>query len=141
MTPDSRKKLKELLCSHESYKQFPYTDLTGHLTIGIGRNLSDRGISSGEALQLLDDDVLYFSSKLNSLFPFFINLDEIRQIALIDMCFNLGINGLLGFQSMLEAIEKGDMDEAARQILDSKAAHQCTDRYQQIAYIMKTGEL
>jgi lysozyme len=139
--PESRKKLKELLFDHEDYKQFPYSDTTGHLTIGIGRNLSTRGISISEAFQFLDDDILYFSPKLSSLFPFFDGLDDNRQIVLIDMCFNVGINGLLNFKDMLEAIKNKDWQKASEEIINSKAAEQCPNRYQKLAYIMKTGEL
>jgi lysozyme len=140
-TPETRQKLKNLLVQQESYRQFPYIDNTGHLTIGIGRNLSDRGISSNEALALLDDDIFYFSSKLSSLFSFFDSLDDNRQIVLVDMCFNLGFNGLLNFRDMLDAIERGDFERASQEILDSKAANQARDRYDQLAYIMRTGEL
>lgn len=141
MNPDARQKLKNLLVQHESYRQFPYTDTTGNLTIGIGRNISKRGISSSEALSLLDDDIFYFSSKLSSILSFFDGLDDNRKIALVDMCFNLGINGFLGFKGMLEAIEAKDFVKASEEILNSKAAEQCHDRYQTLSYIMRTGEI
>lgn len=141
MTPQGRQRLKNLLVSNEKYEQFPYVDTTGHLTVGIGRNLSDRGISPDEALALLDDDINYFNSKLNSLLSFFSGLDEPRQIVLIDMCFNLGVHGFLDFHRMLDAIENEDWEKAAEEILNSKAADQCPDRYKQLANIMKTGEL
>lgn len=141
MTPEARTKLRNILINHESFKAFPYLDTTGHTTIGIGRNLSDRGISESEALVLLDDDIQYFSAKLYKLLPFFDGLSDNRKIVLIDMCFNLGIHGFCDFKSMLEAIERNDYGKAAEEILNSKAAHQCPERYQQLAYIMKTDEL
>jgi len=141
MTPEIRQKLKSLLTTHESYRQFPYADSTGHLTIGIGRNLSDRGISTTEALALLDDDIFYFTSKLANVLPYFSELSDNRQIVLVDMCFNLGVNGLLEFHKMLDAIEARDWEKAAFEILNSKAAHQDVNRYEQLAYIMKTGNL
>ena len=141
MTPEIRSKLKNLLTLHESYRQFPYVDTTGHVTIGIGRNLSTRGVSTSEALSLLDDDIFYFTSKLSNILPYFNDLDYSRQIVLVDMCFNLGVNGLLEFSQMLSAIEMKDWNKAADEILNSKAAHQDVNRYEQLAYIMKTGEL
>jgi lysozyme len=141
MTPEAKAKLKNLLVNNESYKQFPYTDITGHLTIGIGRNLSDRGISTTEALQLLDDDIIYFISKLSHYVSFFYELSDNRKIVLVDMCFNLGINGFLQFQNMLQALENKDYETAAKEILNSKAAEQCPERYQQLADIMRTDEL
>ena len=141
MNPDARQKLRGLLLEHESYRQFPYTDTTGHITIGIGRNLDSRGISQNEAFTLLDDDIIYFTSKLNSALSFYPGLDEIRQIVLIDMCFNLGINGLLTFDKFLGFVEDHDWENASKELLNSKAAQQCPDRYKNLSEIILTGEL
>jgi lysozyme len=141
MTPENRQKLKNLLVSHEQFKQFAYIDVTGHITVGIGRNLSTRGISTVEALSLLDDDIIYFSSKLLSLLPIFNTLDDIRKIVLIDICFNVGLHGLLGFEEMLRALEDKDYDRAADEIIKSKACEQCPERYHQLAEIMRIGEI
>ena len=141
MTPEARQKLKGLLVQHESYRQFPYSDTTGHLTVGIGRNLSDRGISTTEAVYLLDDDISYFTSKLNHFLPFFVKLDENRQIALLDMCFNLGIQGFLNFTQMIVALESGNYELAAKEMLDSKWAQQVGERATLLANIVRTGQL
>jgi lysozyme len=141
MTPEARQKLKGLLVQHESYRQFPYTDTTGHLTIGIGRNLVDRGISTTEAFYLLDDDILYFTNKLNHYLSFFSDLSENRQIALINMCFNLGVQGFLGFKDMMLALESHDYERAAQEMLNSKWAQQVGERATQLASIMRTNEL
>jgi lysozyme len=141
MTPEGRQKLKTLLVQHESYKQFVYTDTTGHLTIGIGRNLTDRGLSTTEAFYLLDDDILYFSSKLNHFLPFFSALDENRQIALIDMCFNIGVQGFLNFKNMILTLESHDYERAAEEMLDSKWAEQVGERATCLSNIIRTGEI
>lgn len=141
MTPEAKQKLKQLLVSHEQYKQFPYSDTTGHLTVGIGRNLTDRGISTTEAFYLLDDDILYFSGKLNHFLKFFSSLDENRQIALIDMCFNLGVQGFLNFKEMISALEAGDYYRAADEMLNSKWASQVGERATTLANIIRNGEI
>jgi lysozyme len=141
MTPEGKQKLKQLLVNHESYKQFVYTDTTGHLTIGVGRNLSDRGLSHNEALYLLDDDIQYFTGKLNHFLGFFSALSENRQIALVDMCFNLGVQGFLNFTQMILALESHDYDRAAYHMLDSKWAEQVGERAMCLANIIRTGEI
>lgn len=141
MQPDMRHKLRNLLINDEGYRQFPYVDTTGHLTCGIGRNLKDRGINFAEASLMLDDDILYFSSKLSQVLPFFNLLSEPRQIVLINMAFNLGINGLLEFHDMIECLHHGDFLGASDEILKSKAAGQLPDRYHRLAYIMKCNVL
>lgn len=141
MTPEGKLKLKQLLVNHESIKNFPYTDSTGHLTIGIGRNLIDRGISTTEAFYLLDDDIAYFTDKLNHYLNFFYKLDENRQIALIDMCFNIGIQGFLNFTQMILALEAGDYSRSADEMLNSKWAEQTGHRAITLANIVRTGNI
>ena len=141
MTPEGKVKLKGLLIQHEKYVQFPYSDTTGHLTIGIGRNLTDRGISITEAFYLLDDDILYFSTKLHHFLECFIYLSENRQIALINMCFNLGVQGFLNFKDMISALESHDYERAAQEMLDSKWANQVGERTTTLANIVRTGNI
>lgn len=141
MTPDGRQKLKQLLVGHESYKQFPYTDTTGHLTIGIGRNLTNQGISITEAAYLLDDDIQYFYGKLSHFLNFFPRLSENRQIALVDMCFNVGVQGFLNFTNMILALESNDYERAAKEMLNSKWAEQVGERATCLANIIRTGEI
>ena len=143
MTPEIRQQLKGILLRHESCKLFPYTDSTGHghLTIGVGRNLSDRGISQPEAIQMLENDIDYFYNKLFDMFDWFRKLDNVRQIVLVDMCFNLGIRGLLEFTDMLSALQRGDYVGASNEILNSLAAKQCQNRYEDNSEIMLTGKI
>ena len=139
MTPESRIKLKSLLLKHESYQQFPYADTNGFLTIGVGRNLQARGVSQPEALYMLDEDIKYFSTKLSSSLKFFNELNEDRQIALIDMCFNLGLQGFLNFKQMILALEACDYERAADEMKNSRWAEQVKDRAFELAEIIRTG--
>lgn len=141
MTPEGTQQLKGLLVKHESYRQFPYVDTTGHLTCGIGRNLSDRGVSTTEALYLLDSDIVYFCSRLRHFLGFFSGLNENRQIALVDMCFNVGVQGLLNFKDMISALEAHDYPRAAEAMLDSQWARQVWERASCLADIIRTGEI
>lgn len=138
MSPEARQKLRQMLINNESYRQFPYSDTTGHMTIGIGRNLTDRGISNSEAIYLLDEDISYFSEKLNHYLPFFHDLSENRQLALINLCFNVGIQGFLNFREMILALEARDYERAATEMLDSKWAQQVWNRAVMLANIMRT---
>lgn len=141
MTPEARVKLKGLLVKHEKYMQFPYVDVTGHLTIGIGRNLNNRGISLPESYYLLDEDITYFASKLQQYLKFFHKIDENRQIVLINMCFNLGVQGFLNFTQMILALEAGNYERAAQEMLESKWAEQVGERAIELSQIMRTGIL
>lgn len=139
MSPEGHQNLKHILFEDEGFRQFPYMDTTGHLTIGIGRNLTSNGISFQEASALLDNDINYFISKLKDCVPSFDSLCESRQIVLVDMCFNLGVKGFLEFHNMLAAISRQDWSAAAEDIINCKAATQTGKRYERLSQIMKTG--
>jgi lysozyme len=139
MTEDQSQALRQMLVEDEGYRQYPYNDTTGHLTIGIGRNLTSNGISLSEAYTLLNNDIAYFTAKLEENIPSFDELNAARKIVLVNMCFNLGLKGLLEFRAMLNAIADKDWDAASREITFSKAAVQTGHRYERLAQIMKTG--
>lgn len=130
--------LKNMLVQEEGYSQFPYPDSEGILTIGIGRNLESNGISMSEALTMLDNDVKESIDFLNEHFAYFKNLEPIRQIVLIDMAFNLK-NRLLGFIQTLAAIQAGNYQLAAQEMLNSKWAKQVGRRAVRLAKMMETG--
>lgn len=134
-------KLESMLQNDEGFRQFPYNDSLGVLTIGYGRNLRDRGISQDEGLYLLHNDILNAISELTKTFVWFGDLDYPRQCVLINMCFNIGINRLLKFISMLSAVQKKDYNTASKEMLNSLWAKQVPNRAERLAYIMKTGIL
>ncbi len=90
----------------------------GKLTIGVGRNLDDEGITKEEALYLLNNDIQRIKGELASL-PNFSQLSEPRQRVLTEMGFNIGLEGLMKFKEMWQAIQAQDWDGAANAMLDS----------------------
>ena len=131
--------LKEQLARHEGVRLAPYRDSVGKLTIGIGRNLDDVGISEAEARVLLENDIIVVLADLDRQLPWWRTLSETRQLVLADMCFNLGIRRLAGFQKTLAAMQQGDWTTAAREMLDSKWAEQVGRRAQTLAQMMQAG--
>ena len=91
----------------------PYTDTVGKLTIGIGRNLTDVGISSSEAFYLFENDIDRHWKELADRFPWVTSLDDVRQVAMTNLAFNLGVPGLAKFVNTLAAIKRGDWQTAA----------------------------
>lgn len=134
-------KHRQLLIAQEGYRQFPYEDVCGKLTIGFGRNLEQKGIGYDEALFLLDKDIAFAKLQLQNHFNWFKSLDEVRQGVLINMVFNLGLAGLLKFKKMLEFVTKEDWGNAAFEMLNSKWAHLLPNRAVVLANIMRTGEM
>jgi lysozyme len=123
----------------EGLRLKPYTDTVGKLTIGIGRNLDDKGISRDEAFVLLDNDIAECIGDLRGSFPWFDKLTEARQCVLINMRFNLGGKGLRTFKQTLMSIERGDYVGAARNMRISKWAGQVGARAKRLADMMESG--
>ena len=112
----------------------------GKLTIGIGRNLDDVGLFPSEIDFLLINDIIRCHIDLDRNIPWWVNLDDVRKRVLLDMCFNLGINGLLGFKNTLRLIFMGDFSQAAGNMLSSKWARQVGRRASRLAQMMQTGQ-
>lgn len=129
--------LQDLLLRHEGMALKPYRDTIGKLTIGCGRNLDDVGISKAEAMILLEHDALIAIGGARGLVPMFDLLTRPRQLALIDMAFNLGSGRLAKFHDMLKAISLGDYSGAAAEMLDSKWAEQVGNRAHELAGMMR----
>jgi lysozyme len=132
-------KLKAELARDEGLRLKPYLDSVRKLTIGYGRNLTDVGISLEEAAYLLDADVARAVKDLDDALPWWIKLDEVRQRVLVNMAFNMGIFGLLGFTNTLNFMEMGMYEAAADGMLKSLWARQVGPRADRLAEMMRTG--
>ena len=130
--------LRDDLIRHEGLSLAPYEDSEGVLTIGVGRNL-ERGISKEEALFMLDNDIVHHARELGIAFPIVHGLSQERYEALVNMAFNLGIPRLSTFRKMWAAIQAGDFDKAADEMLDSKWARQVGYRATELAETMRNG--
>ena len=128
----------ELLQLHEGLRTKPYLDTVGKLTIGYGRNLDDVGITPEEAKQMLRNDISEAIKQLETL-TVFSKLDEVRRAVLIDMTFNLGFAGVLKFKKMWQAVESGNFDKAADEMLNSKWAAQVGRRAMRLSDMMRSG--
>ncbi len=132
-------KLKSILIRHESLKLSPYRCSAGKLTIGVGRNLEDKGISFEEADFMLENDIQDSLKALREIFVDFETFSENRQIALVDMIFNLGRAGFEKFTKTIGLIRIGNWKRASLEALDSKWAEQVKTRGIEIAYMLKEG--
>lgn len=138
MTRTQREKLRAQLVLHEGLRLRPYLDSVGKMTIGVGRNLDDRGITRDEAMTLLEHDIREAIEDLET-FPSFAALDPIRQRVLVDMRFNLGPSRFRGFKRTLAAVAAGDYVTAASQMRASLWYRQVKARGVRLANMMETG--
>lgn len=139
-------RLADTLVRHEGAvrkggRHMPYTDTTGHLTIGFGRNLTDRGLSEDEARVLLFNDIQDVINGLRKAYWWFNELDDVRQEVVVNMAFNLGLKGFGKFRTTIAHISAGEYDQAASGMMHSLWASQVGRRATELANMMRTGAI
>ena len=130
---------------HEGLKLTPYRCTAGRLTVGYGHNLDAHGeapetITQQQAEKYLDEDIAEARKQCEQRLIGWDQLGEVRRAVLIDMCFNLGIAGLLKFARMRHWIAKGYYGQAAVEMRDSVWAIQVQNRARELATMMEKGE-
>lgn len=118
---------------HEGLVLEPYRDSVGKLTIGYGRNLDDVGISQQEAETMLMHDMTRTLNEMNRALPQWISWPYQVRRALVNMCFQMGVRGVLKFKRMLAALEAGAWKRAAEEALNSEWALQTPQRAREVA--------
>lgn len=117
-------RLRKILIKHEGIRLKPYVDTEGKTTIGVGRNLSDNGITQFEAMGMLSSDIDAALNEAHSKFPWFTSLSVPRQDAVIFLVFNLGMPRFQGFKKLHKALELANFELAGQELLDSRWASQ-----------------
>lgn len=119
----------------------PYTDSVGKVTIGVGRNLTDNGLSLEEAAYLLGNDMGAVERDLTANAPWWSGLSDPVKRGLMNMAFNLGWPRLSAFQTMLTALHEGRWNDAADAALDSAWARQVGIRATRIANLFRSAAI
>src|SRR5690606_13081441 len=131
--------LKQQLIVDEGVRLKPYRDTVGKLTIGVGRNLDDKGLRLHEAMALLENDMRDAEDDAAYLFRNFESLSDARKAVVVNMAFNMGRDVLRTFRRFIAAVEACDWEKAAVEMLDSKWARQVGPRAERLASEMKKG--
>lgn len=139
-----REELTKQLRSDEGVRANVYQDSLGLWTIGVGRLVDDRrkggGLRTNEIDFMLNNDIEDRIENLTAKLPWFTNLDGARQGVLLNMSFQMGVEGLLQFKNTLAMVESGDYEGAAKGMLNSKWATQTPERAKRLSKQMETGE-
>lgn len=144
-------KLETQLALEEGCPKATYLDTKGILTGGIGHNLEahpeagfDRvgvNVPADLVTQWFRDDIQDAISDLDAKLPWWRNQDDVRQNALLNLCFNMGIGGLLTFKNTLAAWKSGDYAGAAAGLRNSQYARDVgKTRSGRVADMVEKGE-
>tara|TARA_R110002012_G_scaffold105387_7_gene246322 strand:+ start:2474 stop:2890 length:417 start_codon:yes stop_codon:yes gene_type:complete len=134
-----KEKLIEQLRLHEGVEHMPYKDTVGKLTIGVGRNLDDRGLSDDEIDYILSNDIKIVENELDVWWKDWRTMDETRQRVVADMLFNMGRPTLAKFKNFLSALQEQDYERASVEMMDSNWARQVKGRADTLARMMRDG--
>lgn len=135
----NRDRLANRLMGDEGISLKPYRCTDGRLTVGVGRNLDDKGISRAEAMAMLQNDIDDAIKDARAVVGNFDELNDARQEVLANMALNLGRTRLAGFKKMIAALAVLDFNEASAQMLDSKWASDVKGRAIRLAREMRDG--
>ena len=119
-----------------------YQDHLGYWTLGVGRLIDVRkggGITAAESAMLLMNDIDVRVRDLQRRAPWIFTLSSVRQGVLVNMSFQLGVDGLLAFKNTLLMIQQGKYDAASLAMLQSKWAQQTPERAKRLADQMRTN--
>lgn len=142
--------LVEWLKFEEGFRSRPYLDTVSVKSVGYGRNLKAHPIpgrnwtthpcTEAEAEGWLRDELQSVISALKRRKPVIDEIDMVRAAALLNMAYQLGVGGVLGFRLMWEAVEDRAWVRAAKEAKDSRWARQTPERAKRVCYALETGE-
>jgi lysozyme len=123
------------LQTEEGFRASVYRDTQGHQTLGFGFNV-DAGISKYAATALLNAQITELDATLAG-FPWYVNANDVRKSVFLDLAFNGGLHGLLGFPLLLAAAARDDWEGAAAQCQVKNP--ELASRYAKLAELLRTG--
>ena len=132
-------RLRKQITKHEGIEYKLYKCTSDKWTIGVGRNLDDRGISHDTAMQMLDEDIDICINELQQTVSYWDDLPERVQEALVNLCFNMGIKRLMAFKKTFGYLRVGMFAKAADELLDSRYANQVGQRAIDVAHMIREG--
>ena len=150
-------KVRQMFAFEEGRSNEEYKDHLGYSTIGIG-HLTDKRkggslpnwaqkeldaygrLSDASVDKLFEEDLAFYDSELRRRIPWVNDLDEVRYAVLLDMAFQMGVDGLLGFKNTLAMIRNGDYSKASEGMKNSLWYSQTPNRADRRRAQMLTGK-
>lgn len=132
--------LQKLSYKNEGFVAIPYIDSLGNETIGIGWCLNTTPMTLDEAMFINKSQLLRVEKEVADNIHFYYGLNNVRKCVLIDMAFNMGINGLMGFKKFLDHLSKGEWDLASQEMLNSLWAKQVGNRAERLVQMIENGD-
>ena len=149
------KELLDLIKKHEGYRSKTYQCTEGHDTTGSGLAWKDLYFDKETANKILQEnkyniemseevcDIILeekidtILGRLQKVAPWVEGSNQVVQMVTINMCYQMGVSGVMKFKKALAAMEKGQWDIAADELLDSRWAKQTPNRANELADLIR----
>jgi lysozyme len=116
--------VKKRLLDFEGMVLTAYRCKSNLLTIGVGRQIENRGITEEEALYLLENDIKETIAQLDKHWAVWTSFPPKAQHVCVDLVFNMGINTFMSFRKTRSYMELGEWEKAGDELLNSQYAKQ-----------------
>ena len=131
------KDLLESIKHHEGFVEHVYDDSLGIPTIGYGFAIKDLVLDEDIAEEILIRKLERLKRNANSRFRWLEDMPVVVQEVILNMCYQLGVTGVSKFRKAISALQEGDWDEAANEMLDSLWARQTPNRATELSNIVR----
>jgi lysozyme len=134
--------LESQLIRDEGNIPYAYQDHLSFWTVGVGFLIDKRknaGLYPEEIQFILTNRINKNKAAITKRIPWFERLEPVRQGVILNMAYQLGVDGVLGFKKFIAAVERGDYEKASVEMLDSLWADQTPARAKRLSVQMKIG--
>lgn len=116
-------KIRKMMVAEEGKWLTLYRCPSGYLTIGIGHNIEQNGISSAVCDFIFKEDIEVHLDAVKKVFANkWDEFSEIRQMAFLNMVFQMGEFRFRKFKNMIQAAIEERWEDCANHALDSEWA-------------------
>ena len=126
------------LAEDEGFRGEPYVCTGGKVTIGYGFNLDDWPLTPAECLPILKSRADKVKADLANRIGCFYALPEAAQDVLVNMGYQMGVSGVLGFRHFLKALEARKYEDAYHEMRQSAWAFQTPNRARRLADVIRS---
>jgi len=126
-------KIKE----HEGFRSSVYQCTQGVDTIGYGFAIKDLELTKEIAEQILIKKIANLESKVRKKFEWYMYLPQEGKDVIVNLCYQLGINGFSKFKKTIYLLETEQYEEASVEMLDSLWAKQTPRRAKELSEVIR----
>ena len=121
----------------EGFRNRVYQCTEGFDTIGYGFAIKDLVMDEDIAEMILERKIAELRLRIEQKFDFFSGLPKKVQDVVIEMCYQMGVNGFSKFRKTIQYLKDHEFECAGIEMLDSRWAKQTPNRAKKLSDIVK----